>query len=147
MNPHSQKMVRSIQYGVAALITTLLVACSPSQPSVADGERSLRARITSESEGRIKLVSFKETHGQKMDVAGIPFYFMEYQAEIEFTEDCQWERQVTAKAWGFRTVKRVAQPLGGAQNPLALVIKGHRETVSGTIAFGKTRKGWGPTEK
>jgi len=57
-------------------------------------------QIAIESEGRIKLVSFKETNGPQDGLGSIPFYFMEYQAEIEFTEDCRWYSQATDEGRG-----------------------------------------------
>lgn len=151
MNPKSQ-FIRNLQISATAIVAVLLIGCSGSQPSAGDGKRAVLDRIQNESEGRIKLVSFKKTNGQLGELMGVQFYSLEYQAEIEFTEDCKWVTKMFGLEKGFRTVKPVAEPRGGGfswnkfmdetQNPGNLVKQGHRETLSGKITFEKTEQGW-----
>ncbi len=142
-----------------ARVTAIMVAaffvsatgCS-SQPSGGDGERAILDRIKSQSERRIKLASFRKTNGQKGELMGVQFYSLEFQAEIEFTEDCKWVTGMFGEDRGlFRTRKPLAQQSQGfnwiqysddIQNPGVLVKKGHREKLSGSIMFEKTERGW-----
>lgn len=129
----------------AMVAAAFLSGCSASQPSTGDGKQVILDRIESESEGRIKLVSFLKTNGQKGELAGVPLYSMEFESVIEFTEDCQWVAESFGMRRGFKT-----RPLGTGQNmisalgpnPGAHVSKGERQKVSGAIAFEQTEKGW-----
>lgn len=148
MKSNSQKIIiRTIQFSVTVLIIALFVGCSDSQPSAGDGERFIRHIIDEQSEGIIKLVSFKKTNGQKGEERGVPFYFMVYQVKIEFTNDCKWLTPDNIN--GARNFFGTIPP--SAHNTISdhisegkWVKKGDRGEVNGKIIFTKTEQGWEP---
>lgn len=58
-------------------------------PSTSDGKQAIENCIKAESEGRIRLTNFQKTNATKGELRGVKFYVMEYETEIEFTEDCK----------------------------------------------------------
>lgn len=142
-------MTPSVQFGIIVFLVTLLVGCSASQPSVGDAEQAVLARIKSESQGRIKLVSFQKTNGQSQKQMGVEMYCLEYAAVIEFTEDCKWVKHVEDLHRGFKTVRALPPKadvfeklMDDSLNPGVLVKKGQIEKLSASITFEKTEKGW-----
>ncbi len=128
----------------------LLAGCS-SSPSSGDGERVIQARIKQESEGRVKLTKFEKTNGAKGELIGLTIYTLEFEAEIEFTEKCNWLTGMFGQELSFRTSKLVAAPASGfswnkflddSQNPGTAVAKGQRVQLSGVVRFTKKEKGW-----
>ncbi len=125
-----------------------------SKPTVAEGEKVLSDGIPSESEGRIKVAKFSKTDGQSSVVNGVAMYKMEFQAELEFTEDCKWRtRSVLDNAHtSFRTVKLPPEASSDnfswsqwdsdTQTPGTVMKRGQRQQISGTLTFEKSEKGW-----
>lgn len=146
----SSRTVRTISLGILTFLVAFIAGCSL-YPSEGDGELAILDHIKTQSEGRIKLVSFHKTDGQKRELQGAQFYSLEFQAEIEFTEDCKWVTGMYGSNLGFRTVKVAAQQnegfsidtwMGNMQDPGVMVKKGHLEKLSGLIMFEKTERGW-----
>lgn len=134
----------------AVLLLPMLTACS-SSPSVGEGKQAIQERIDKESYGRIKLKRFEKSNGAEGEIAGFKIYKMEFESEIEFTENCKWVTGVFGQEVGFRTAKSVAQPKSGfswnsflsdSQNPGPDVAKGQKIQISGTIHFVKKERGW-----
>lgn len=82
---------------------------------------------------------------------GFKIYALEFDAEIEFTEDCKWIIGMFGQQLSFQTSKPVAQPKSGfswnsflddTTNPGTLVKRGQRVKLSGVIRFVKREKGW-----
>jgi hypothetical protein len=144
--PPSQTVFGSA-FDVALL---LFAACSRGTPSAGDGKAVLQNRICSESEGRITLVRFEKTDAQQGEVFGVPFYTLEWTAEIEFTQPCKWVTGLFGLGAGFHT----RAPTSGAgkgywdgfleqsQYPGVLVNPRDRATLWGAVIFRKTEKGW-----
>ena len=70
-------------------LSTLLAGCS-SSPSAREGERAIQDSINQQSQGRIKLTKFQKKDGAQGEMMGMKMYTLEFQAGIEFTEDCKW---------------------------------------------------------
>ncbi len=124
-------------------LCALFVGCS-SSPSVGDGERAIHNRIIEESESRIKLTKFEKTNGQSGEPMGFKIYAMDFQAEIEFADDCKWVTGFGGLEMGFRTLK-VQTPMDMFEANLHAgfrVSKGQRAKISGIIQFAKKEKGW-----
>lgn len=135
-----------------SVLTTVLIfgGCS-SAPSASDAEKVVENQIHKQTQdlikvgliqqGLIKLVGFEKTNAQKADVMGIKVYTIEYQAEIEFLDDC-W--------WGGPLEGMVFEAIPGEPGPFNAFLymgkkrvrKGQREKVRGEIQFEKTEKGW-----
>lgn len=148
------RTVRTISFGILAFLVALIAGCSL-HPSEGDGELAILDRIKTQSEGRIKLISFHKTDGQKRELQGAQFYNLEFQAEIEFMEDCKWVTGMYGSSPGFRTIEVAAQQNKGfswdtwvdnTRNPGVMVKKGHQEKLSGSIMFEKTEQGWRATQ-
>ncbi len=135
----------------------LLTACgqsTASTPSPDHGENALRERVKSDSEGRIRLTSFRKTDGQSWEKHGVSLYTMEYEAEIEFTEDC-WSSQefYHGNAFGTFTIK-VEDPRRYADlvrryeslHERPWRNKGDSFIVQGSLAFQKKESGWAVKE-
>ena len=131
-------------------LLVLFIGCS-SVPSSDDAKQIIQERINKDSGGRIKLVSFQKMNGQEGNLLGFKVYNLEYQMEIEFVEDCKWITGHSA-ALGGEVGFRTSKPKGSQEfwdkfmddstNPGKLVKKGHKERISGSIAFEKTDNGW-----
>lgn len=144
-------MGRKLKYLIAALcVAVILTGCS-SAPSASKGEQAIQDRISQESEGRIRLTEFQKTNGQQGEVMGVKVYGLEFDAQIEFTEDCKWITGMFGQQLSFRTSKAVAQKQSGftwdkfrdaADNPGSIVSKGQDIKVSGVVRFVKKEKGW-----
>ncbi len=128
----------------------ILTGCS-STPSASNGEQAIQDRIKQESEGRIKLTEFQKTNGQQREVMGVKMYALEFDAQIEFTEDCKWITGMFGQQLSFRTSKPAAQKQTGfdwktfreaADNPGTMVAKGQKVKISGVVRFVKKEKGW-----
>jgi hypothetical protein len=129
-----------VLYFSMTILLAFLVGCS-STPSASDGKKVLADTIHQQSKGLIKLVSFNKTNGQSAEVMGTKQYSMEYDAEIEFLEDCYWGGFLG----GFEAIKpnpgafgEIANLMGG-KRPAK---KGQHEKIKGKIQFEKTEKGW-----
>jgi hypothetical protein len=135
--------MRNVSFGIIAFmapIVLMLAGCGKSQPSESDGEKIIRDKIAGQSEGHIKLVSFKKTNGQAKEEEGISKYNLEYQAEIEFDKDCVWQYM----GGGYFILYKIAElpsdwdgKFGGAT-----MKRGQHVKLSGTVVFQKKENGW-----
>ncbi len=80
---------------------------------------------------------------------GFKIYVLEFDAEIEFTEECKWVTGLFGQQLSFRTTKppvqdsgALAQFMEASMNPGDVVKKGQRAQLSGTIRFAKEERGW-----
>ncbi len=137
----------------ALLLAAVLSACGPGTPPVSEAKGWLEERIATESEGRMRLVAFDKTNGQRGKLAGIEMYFLEYEAVVGFTEDCKWltSHAYSGKHETFETVQTVEQSgkkgywgkwLNITQTPGTEHKKGERASAAGKITFELTENGW-----
>lgn len=121
-----------------------MLGCS-SGPSSSAAEALLRERIDNQSKGRIKLISFSKTNGQEASPMGVPSYKLDYEAEIEFLDECRWG---TANGDSWRGDFYVFEPdpgpgyFGGLYPPFRRAAKGSRTKVTASLIFQKTEAGW-----
>jgi hypothetical protein len=120
-----------------------LTGCGGSKPKPADAEKAAKQRIAQESEGRIKVVSFKTTTPQPDGLGGETYYWS-YAAEIEFAEDCRWrlDRITESANVDFRTMPPEAKP--GEEASGRPMKQGQRRRVTGTVHLEKSKAGWQP---
>jgi hypothetical protein len=146
-------MTRHLSMAVSFLIAISLLpmtGCS-SSPSSSTAEELLRKKINEESKGRIKLVSFSKTNGQEAAPMGVPSYKLEYEAEIEFLDDCRWgTKNDLDGGWrgDFSVFPAEEGPgyFGGLHPPFRKATKGSQTKVTGAVMFQKTEAGWRPVE-
>ena len=131
-------------HSLALVLGLLLGGCSgDSRPAMA--ETAMREKVANESQGNIRLVSFKKTDGVERDFFGQLTYEMKYEAQIEFLKDCHWISQPTFE-WDFHTT------VGGPQNSLETFSpaffgkqpakQGDKKLIAGHMMFLKSEKGW-----
>ena len=124
---------------IPILVGLFLVGCSgPSSPSESVGKQIVERQIQEQSKGLIKLVSFRKTNATGGDAA----YQMEYEVEIEFSDDVRVFQDPMMKGPFYAEV--------GAVQPIHFMMKqrrkGEKTKQTGTLGFEKTEKGWRGTD-
>jgi hypothetical protein len=127
---------------VACLLGCMpLVGCS-GPPSEGVGRQVLEQRVRSQSNGKIKLVSFSKTNG----VDDKNSYRLEYEAEIEFLSNGSWTSGIDSGSFEFSADAAPGPNSPGAMFALTMgtrdVRQGQREKIKGMMIFEKTEKGW-----
>jgi predicted small lipoprotein YifL len=117
------------------------------QPTVAQARTQLEGEIKEQSGGLIKLVSFEKTDGKAEDFGGAKSYEMSYTAEVEFMEDCTWNRSPNAFSQyvfsAHSRAKHSKADLEGDRLPgFKSAKKEERAKISGKMEFEKTERGW-----
>jgi hypothetical protein len=132
-----------------ALISGFLMAGCSSSPSAGDAEQVLRQQIDSESNGQIKLVSFRKTDGQKQVVNGVQLYELDYEAEIEFETDGTWLSDIGGgQGISFKLLTGADRPttnlgqFGEMPYSPKDVHRGSRAKISGVMEGEKKESGW-----
>lgn len=135
------------------LLCALLDGCS-GPPDEATGRRAIEDRIAAQSQGRIRLNSFKKVNGQSAEINSVKVYTLEYEATIDFQQQCRWN--VTAFAGAlmdteatFRTspaldpsAGALAQLMEQSTNPGLDIAGGQRMKLAGSIQFEQKEQGW-----
>lgn len=132
---------------------SLVVLCgcgaSPSLPTEDAAKKALQDELARPNDNRVQLVSFHKTNGQSSVVDGVPHYRMEWEGEVEVTEDgiCDpglhsepivrvlKDNVMDTTAFGG---KKIVIP----HDPRDIVKKGTRRKISGQFLFITTEKGW-----
>lgn len=120
-----------LRFSFVISICIILIGCS-TKPSDSEAQKLIEHFIQEESNGLIKLVNLTKTGEGK----GVNFYVLNYEAEIEFIDDCYWERGLA----GEQTFKSRKEMLGFLLKES--VKKGQRKRMTGTLHFEKTERGW-----
>lgn len=147
------------QGSLMKLILALVIAgfgcvCLPSYaaaPPANDCKQALENHIKEQSEGRIRLLTFKKLEGTEGEVAEVKVYALEYEAEVEFTENCKWLNGEGGYAPSFHTIKPAAKsknssnryvtPLDNAQHGM-IVQAGLRLKLAGVMNFIQKEDVW-----
>lgn len=84
------------------------------------------------SDGTIKATKFRKINGQSGEFAGVKFYSLEYEAEVEYPNGLNTECKAAGFNWAcyMKTVRDV----------------GERQQFRETITFEKTENGWRATK-
>jgi hypothetical protein len=114
------------------IAAAFVAACSPSSstPTPAQGEAALRAEVQKETAGKIAVVSFAKTDGQKAEVFGTPAYWLSYTATLRTGED--------VPLGGGPMYAFTASPFAGN----VVVPKGTEYTIAGIVGFLQKESGW-----
>lgn len=137
--------MKSTRFILSLFAIVALSACG-GPPTESDGRKILEAKIQSQSNGLIKLVSFEKTNGVQMEHMGMKAYMMDFQAEIEFLDDCMWDGSAPSIfAGSFNAVRD--QPSGNDSLSPAYAgkqkaTKGQRHKGPGIFIFKKSEQGW-----
>jgi hypothetical protein len=127
--------------------------CGASLPTEDDAKQGIQEQITKQNQNRLKLVSFHKTNGQASEENGVPHYKMEFEGEVEVTEDCAGSlSSLTTYVPQDLVVDVPSYATGGAPKKIVAqkaapkdVKKGVRQKISGEIGFEKTENGWRAT--
>jgi hypothetical protein len=150
MNINTWKQIKSGAFLLAASFCVVLTGCS-FKPSEGDGQQAVQNQINQQAQGRIRLISFHKTNGQMAEINAVKVYSLEFQSEIEFTENCKWAIGNYGQQLSFQTSKPVTQQQGGVwgqfldnavANPGVLANQGQRVQLFGVIHFEKKENGW-----
>jgi hypothetical protein len=149
MNARAAKPLESsVTLLLLTIVCAFLAGCS-SFPSSRDAEREIQNRINQESEGRVKLVKFQKMDGTQGELMGFKIYALEFNAEIEFAENCKWVIGFMGTQLSFRTTKLPPKSQDGlaafmeaSQNPGMQVSKGQHVQLAGVVRFVKKENGW-----
>ena len=157
MNPKNyyRQIVVAVVFVTATLLCPQVNAQSPriavtsggeiisGGPSSAEAQQALQNRIDQQSEGRIKLLNFKPTMTKlvKQDKRGHCEFGFE--AQIEFSEPCQWVIQFGGESLTFKTTKPDEAIASVGSNGVVIVSKkGEDYTAFGSILFIPGTNGW-----
>jgi len=136
----------SFPYRRIVATTLSLLGCA-SRPDQLAGRTVAEHLIEQKSNGAIRLLSFKKTNAQQLSLLGVRMYVMYYQAEIEFVEDAWCGGPLNDPF----TCVRYRQPRRGALLDTQLMMdtlmkervgKGLRKTITGTLRFESSERGW-----
>lgn len=141
--------VAAVQLTMAILI--LAISGCSSGPSTSAAEEFAREQIKKQSQDRIKLVGFSKIDGQESAPNGIPSYKLDYEAELEFLENCRWgTKHGVNGGWNgdYRCVPIIEGPgySGDIFTPFGEAKKGTRTKVRNFVTFEKSEAGWRPQE-
>ena len=133
-------LFKSLVILTIACIGMVFSGCSLSDPSASDAQRVFENKIRNEAQGRIRLVSFQKTNGQKRQMFGENVYHLEFQAEIEFTQNCKWVKNAD-NTLSLRTTPPPSNAL--FDTDIGPVVQaGQRQIINGSFDFEKTEQGW-----
>jgi hypothetical protein len=105
-----------------------------------EAQNTLTQYIDSQSQGQIKLTSFKKTDGQKSEVMGVECYSLSYEADITFASDGFWLAHVYGQSLTFNFSK-TGVAFGG-MNGQTQVHSGDHVKIGGVMQGQKSEKGW-----
>ena len=132
-----------VRYIAPILAALFLAGCSGS-PSERAGRQIVEAKVRNESEGLMKLVSFRKTNATDSGSQ----YNMEYEAEVVFTDDATVHSSEGGVVYGgalmgpFWARRGSSKGLTIPGQTLLDKKKGEKMKRSGILAFEKTEKGW-----
>ena len=135
-----------INYLLLLSLTIFSLASCSTDPSSSDGKGILGEKISEESKGKIKLISFEKTNAIKKSMFGQEQYTLEYSATIEFQQE-GWVgenfnnfqiRDKKSEGWDeyFLSISN------GNSKHFNI---GDKVKLTGKMTFEKTEKGWRPT--
>jgi hypothetical protein len=141
--------VRSLVALTTLFLLVTLCGCGASLPTEDIAKKAFQDELARPNDNRVQLVSFHKTNGQSSVVNGVKHYTMEWEGEVEVTEDgiCDpgnhsspvvrvlKDTVMDMTAWGG---KKAVIP----HDPHDIVKKGERRKVSGQFLFIMTEKGW-----
>ena len=139
--------MRSLVALTTLFTLAILCGCGASVPTEDAAKQAVREWITKFDQNRLKLLSFHKTNGQAREENGVKFYNLEYEGEVEVTEDClrlNFESPIVGE---LKDIVMEANAFGGKRtviphDPQAVLKKGLRRKILGDVSFKKTEKGW-----
>lgn len=119
-----------------------------SLPNESQGKECLAALAQKQSDGLVSLLSFRKTNGQSAFAWGTDFYIMDFEATVQFAEECLWKEITLTKSLLFN-ITRKGQTNNSTFNEFLYTPytglhakRGSRYFIKGTLHFKKTENGW-----
>jgi hypothetical protein len=135
----------ALTWVLSALCLPLFVGCSP---SLDEARQVLQQRITTQSQGHIKLVSFRKTDLQEFQVKGVPGRRLRYAAEVEFAHRGIWSGWAGMECLSFEfspndrseqgNVAEIIDDLRGNRQ----MYEGDRIRIAGVMTGTKSDQHW-----
>lgn len=132
MKPHTL-VTKFACFVFPALAAFLLGGCS-GPPSESAGKQIVEKQIQSQSNGLIKLLSFRKTNA----IDGGNAYRMEYEVEVEYLDEARVFQDPSLNGPFYAERGRVTSVLFMMEQRK----KGENVKLSGSLGFEKTEKGW-----
>jgi hypothetical protein len=100
-------VIASVLVGVFVSVCGAQTIITTNPPTASDAKHYLQGKIDREAEGRIRIVNFRSTFSTPaaFKVGDETRWTVEFEAEIEFTEPCEWIWRVQGQPVTFRTLK------------------------------------------
>lgn len=115
------------------MIALFVVSCSNDPSSSA--KNLLENKISTESNGKIKLVSFTKNNGISREESGAKTYQIEYSAIIEYQEDC-WQENYAQNPFYVPNMRLGVDALETCHH------KGEKRTINSSMYLEKADNGW-----
>jgi sulfatase maturation enzyme AslB (radical SAM superfamily) len=125
---------RTILFLSIVMSMCLLMGCG--KPSATDAQKIVNNLIQKQSHGFIKLINIKKTNAQEGEMMGVKLYSLEYEAVIQFIDNCYWAENT------FTAQKNNPGPWGGFMTKWFRASRGQQTVVHGKLNFEKMEKGW-----
>jgi hypothetical protein len=136
MNTLQMKMIKI----TTVILTALFLFGCGGPPSVSEGRKLIEDKIQTGSSKYVKLISFDKTNGIDRNNGNTKLYELDYVAEIEFLDNCNWNSS-TFEATAYRAPDpNLIMDLPEAGWRVAE--KGVRTKVNGKLMLEMTEKGW-----
>lgn len=145
------RKMKAISVILILVVIGALVAMNPPsfvlgiKPSADKAAREVGKLWSRKSGGNIRVVNFHKTNAREGDLMGVPFYEVDYQAEVEFLRDGYLIGSPFSGSRVFVTEKpdNVWDWKYHSQRKEEVKV-GQRIPINGSIAFQKTERGWVP---
>lgn len=126
------------------IITLLFISsCNSNQPSVSTAKKLLKTKISSESEGKIKLNAFKKLDAYEEKNFMGEFYAIKCKFEIKFLQNCYYCQEfMSGKFNDFRVRNNQCDSWGYGSVSSLYFEGGTILELSKIMYLRKTEKGW-----
>lgn len=131
---------------LALILFSTIYACSAFDDRPEQAKQKLEKRITEESQGAIKLLSFEKTDGIERDMVEFKDYMMDFKGVVEIQRDC-YKYYISFSERLFDNFQvnpeKVNDPMVNFFGVEEVAFKkGERLEISGRAAFINRGNGW-----
>ncbi len=143
-----KKFVLTLTATLLALGATTVAGCDETVSDLtADAQNDIHQYIQERTDGRVGVVGFKKTDGQKQVVRGRDIYILEYEAQAQFLERC-WTTRALGRVFlcedeypdSNEILRAIA--MGNDLMKYSTSDKGKEVSIGGSVTFEKKESGW-----
>ena len=136
---------------VATLLTfggVTISGCGASTPKTVEAQNHIHQYVQERTYGRVEVVGFKKTDGQRKTIRGVESYVLEYEAKALFLERCLSTRALgggvilcSEKYPDFDSMVMIM--MSDTRSKFSgTTDKGKKISISGSVTFEKKESGW-----